>query len=78
MFLVVYIKKTLLQYVADVKKSTIPLGVLSMIGDKGAVMIQMTIFDKVWSFIGCHLASGPDLGHKRSEMFATALTSLSK
>ena len=39
MFLVVYIKKTLLQYVADVKKSTIPLGVLSMIGDKGAVMI---------------------------------------
>ena len=38
----------------------------------------MSLFDKVWSFMSCHLASGPDLGQKRSEMFATALTSLSK
>lgn len=49
-----------------------------MIGDKGAVMIQMTLFDKVWSFMSCHLASGPDFALKRSEMFASALSALSK
>ena len=41
-------------------------------------MIQISLLGKVWSFISCHLASGPDLGSKRSEMFATALTTLSK
>jgi hypothetical protein len=78
MFLVVFVRRNLMKHIKQVQKGSIPLGVLSMIGDKGAVMIQMTLLDKVWSFVSCHLASGPDLGSKRSEMFATALSALSR
>ena len=49
-----------------------------MIGDKGGILIQFTLLDKIFSFMNCHLASGPDLGFRRSEMFATALSALSK
>lgn len=39
MFLVVFVRRTLTTHVQQVKKCSIPLGVLSMIGDKGGIMI---------------------------------------
>lgn len=75
MFLVVFIHKNSLPQLKpqSIRTNYITLGVLNLIGNKGALLVQFTLHDRLWSFINCHLSCGPGKGDQRSDMMGTAL-----
>lgn len=42
----------------SVESNYITLGVMNIIGNKGALLLKFTLYDKTFSFINCHLVAG--------------------
>jgi len=61
----------------SVESNYITLGVMNIIGNKGALLLKFTLYDKTFSFINCHLVAGVLKGSQRCDMLGTALKGIS-
>lgn len=72
--MVAFIKQTDLKYLHGnpvVNYKT--MGIMGVVGNKGGVLIQFQLFDKVFSFINVHLVSGANKMNARCEMMSSIL-----
>ena len=60
MFLVAFIRKGdfLKLNPSSIQSNYITLGVMNLIGNKGALMLKFSLYNKSFSFINCHLVAG--------------------
>jgi hypothetical protein len=67
-FLTVWVKRGLRKCVQNLKVSTVGVGAMGYIGNKGAVSVSMSIYQTMFCFVCCHLAAGEKPGdvHKRN------------
>ena len=73
MFIVAFCHKKDAQRVHSVQTNSVALGVMNMVGNKGALLLQFSIYDRQMCFVNCHLESGAFKGRERLEMAANAL-----
>ncbi|CAO2834129.1 unnamed protein product [Amaranthus hypochondriacus] len=57
-FLTIWVRKGLRKRIQNLKVSTVGVGVMGYIGNKGAVSISMSIYQTLFCFICTHLTSG--------------------
>ncbi|KAL9245062.1 hypothetical protein vseg_018758 [Gypsophila vaccaria] len=57
-FLTVWVRKSLRKHIQNLKVSTVGVGALGYIGNKGAVSVSMSIYQTLFCFICTHLTSG--------------------
>lgn len=57
-FLTVWVRKGLRKHIQNLKVSTVGVGVMGYIGNKGSVSISMSIYQTLFCFICTHLTSG--------------------
>lgn len=57
-FLTIWVRKDLRKHIQNLKVSTVGVGVMGYIGNKGAVSISMSIYQTHFCFICTHLTSG--------------------
>ncbi|KAK9748720.1 hypothetical protein RND81_02G075700 [Saponaria officinalis] len=57
-FLTVWVRKSLRKHIQNLKVSTVGVGVMGYIGNKGAVSVSMSIYQTLFCFICTHLTSG--------------------
>ncbi|KAL2894459.1 Type IV inositol polyphosphate 5-phosphatase 3 [Bienertia sinuspersici] len=57
-FLTIWVRKDLRKHIQNLKVSTVGVGALGYIGNKGAVSISMSIYQSLFCFICTHLTSG--------------------
>nr|CAB3475979.1 unnamed protein product [Digitaria exilis] len=67
-FLTVWVKRGLRKCVQNLKVSTVGVGAMGYIGNKGAVSVSMSIYQTMFCFVCTHLAAGEKPGdvHKRN------------
>ncbi|RCV24980.1 hypothetical protein SETIT_5G129900v2 [Setaria italica] len=67
-FLTVWVRRGLRKCVQNLKVSTVGVGAMGYIGNKGAVSVSMSIYQTMFCFVCCHLAAGEKPGdvHKRN------------
>jgi hypothetical protein len=58
MFVVIFIKRSLLMEISNVKKTNLAKGKMNIIGNKGCVGYSFILRDRIFNFIGCHLKPG--------------------
>ena len=46
---------------------------MNMVGNKGGMLVQFQLYNKVFSFVNVHLVSGASKGDSRNEMMGTVL-----
>ncbi|GJY16265.1 type I inositol polyphosphate 5-phosphatase 8 [Tanacetum coccineum] len=61
-FLCVFVRKDLCQYVSDLKVSCVGRGIMGYLGNKGSISISMTLHRTTFCFVCTHLASGEKEG----------------
>ncbi|KAK9740798.1 hypothetical protein RND81_03G061100 [Saponaria officinalis] len=57
-FLTVWVRKNLRKHIQNLKVSTVGVGVMGYIGNKGSVSVSMSIYQTLFCFICTHLTSG--------------------
>ncbi len=57
LLLVIFVKDSIFSYVKDVRSSSIGVGIMGMMGNKGGIAIRMSLFDSSVCFICSHLAA---------------------
>ncbi|KAH9626053.1 hypothetical protein KSS87_000373 [Heliosperma pusillum] len=57
-FLTIWVRKSLRKHIQNLKVSTVGVGVMGYIGNKGAVSVSMSIYQTLFCFICTHLTSG--------------------
>jgi len=62
MFLVAFVHRNDVLRLHSVESNYITLGVMNIIGNKGALMLKFTLYDKTFSFVNCHLVAGVSKG----------------
>ena len=79
MFLVAFIRKDdfLRLNPNSVQSNYVPLGILGVIGNKGALMLKFTLYERNFCFINCHLVAGVSKGVARCDMMSDALKGIS-
>ncbi|CAO2205347.1 unnamed protein product [Urochloa humidicola] len=67
-FLTVWVRRGLRKCVQNVRVSTVGVGAMGYIGNKGAVSVSMSVYQTMFCFVCCHLAAGekPGDAHKRN------------
>ncbi|XP_043720152.1 type I inositol polyphosphate 5-phosphatase 1-like isoform X1 [Telopea speciosissima] len=67
-FLSIWVRRCLRRHIQNVKVSTVGVGVMGYIGNKGSVSVSMSIYQTLFCFICSHLTSGEKEGdkHKRN------------
>ncbi|XP_039846224.1 type IV inositol polyphosphate 5-phosphatase 3-like isoform X3 [Panicum virgatum] len=67
-FLTVWVRRGLRKCVQNLKVSTVGVGAMGYIGNKGAVSVSMSIYQTMFCFVCSHLAAGEKPGdvHKRN------------
>ncbi|KAK8510669.1 hypothetical protein V6N12_055595 [Hibiscus sabdariffa] len=67
-FLTIWVRKSLRRHIQNLKVSTVGVGVMGYIGNKGSVSVSMSIYQTLFCFICTHLTSGEKDGdeHKRN------------
>ncbi|KAL5227253.1 hypothetical protein ABZP36_015518 [Zizania latifolia] len=67
-FLTVWVRRGLRKCVHNVKVSTVGVGAMGYIGNKGSVSVSMSIYQTMFCFVCSHLAAGEKSGdlHKRN------------
>lgn len=75
MFLVAFVRKSDILRVNNLscQSNYIALGVMNLIGNKGALMLKFKFYERTFSFINCHLVAGTDKGTQRCDMMGAAL-----
>ncbi|XP_048226836.1 type IV inositol polyphosphate 5-phosphatase 3 isoform X2 [Ricinus communis] len=57
-FLTIWVRRSLRKHIQNVKVSTVGVGVMGYIGNKGAISVSMSIYQTLFCFICTHLTSG--------------------
>ncbi|XP_062099059.1 type IV inositol polyphosphate 5-phosphatase 3 isoform X2 [Humulus lupulus] len=57
-FLTIWVRRNLRRHIQNVKVSTVGVGVMGYIGNKGSVSVSMSIYQTMFCFICTHLTSG--------------------
>lgn len=57
-FLTVWVRRSLRRHIQNLKVSTVGVGVMGYIGNKGAVSVSMSIYQTLFCFVCTHLTSG--------------------
>ncbi|GLU16475.1 hypothetical protein SLE2022_329080 [Rubroshorea leprosula] len=57
-FLTIWVRRSLRRYIDNLKVSTVGVGVMGYIGNKGAISVSMSIYQTFFCFICTHLTSG--------------------
>ncbi|KAK3164077.1 hypothetical protein QOZ80_1AG0012380 [Eleusine coracana subsp. coracana] len=67
-FLTVWVRRGIRKCVQNLKVSTVGVGAMGYIGNKGAVSVSMSVYQTMFCFVCAHLASGEKPGdvHKRN------------
>ncbi|KAK8572181.1 hypothetical protein V6N12_028242 [Hibiscus sabdariffa] len=67
-FLTIWVRKSLRRHIQNLKVSTVGVGVMGYIGNKGSVSVSMSVYQTLFCFICTHLTSGEKDGdeHKRN------------
>ncbi|KAE8683403.1 Type I inositol 1,4,5-trisphosphate 5-phosphatase 1 [Hibiscus syriacus] len=67
-FLTIWVRKSLRRHIQNLKVSTVGVGVMGYIGNKGSVSVSMSMYQTLFCFICTHLTSGEKDGdeHKRN------------
>ncbi|KAE8714283.1 Type I inositol 1,4,5-trisphosphate 5-phosphatase 1 [Hibiscus syriacus] len=67
-FLTIWVRRSLRRHIQNLKVSTVGVGVMGYIGNKGSVSVSMSIYQTLFCFICTHLTSGEKNGdeHKRN------------
>jgi hypothetical protein len=67
-FLTVWVRRGLRKCVQNLKVSTVGVGAMGYIGNKGAVSVSMSVYQTMFCFVCSHLAAGEKPGdvHKRN------------
>lgn len=73
MFTVAFLKKQHAPFFKNPETNYLTLGVMNVVGNKGGLMLQFTLFDRTFNIINVHLTSGTGKAHKRAEMMANIL-----
>ncbi|KAJ6819801.1 type IV inositol polyphosphate 5-phosphatase 3-like isoform X3 [Iris pallida] len=61
-YLTIWVRRPLRKYVQNVKVSTVGVGIMGYIGNKGSVSVSMSIYQTPFCFICTHLSSGEKPG----------------
>ncbi|KAK9271416.1 hypothetical protein L1049_027006 [Liquidambar formosana] len=57
-FLTIWVRRSLRRHIQNLKVSTVGVGVMGYIGNKGSISISMSIYQTLFCFICTHLTSG--------------------
>ncbi|XP_075640596.1 type IV inositol polyphosphate 5-phosphatase 3 isoform X3 [Castanea sativa] len=57
-FLTIWVRRSLRRHIQNVKVSTVGVGVMGYIGNKGSVSVSMSIYQTLFCFICTHLTAG--------------------
>lgn len=57
-FLTIWVRRSLRRHIHNVKVSTVGVGVMGYIGNKGSISVSMSIYQTLFCFICTHLTSG--------------------
>ncbi|XP_057993474.1 type IV inositol polyphosphate 5-phosphatase 3 isoform X3 [Hevea brasiliensis] len=57
-FLTIWVRRSLRKYIQNLKVSTVGVGVMGYIGNKGSISVSMSIYQTLFCFICTHLTSG--------------------
>jgi hypothetical protein len=79
MFLVAFINRDdfIGLKVKSVLTNYLPMGLMNIIGNKGGLILQFNLYQKTFSFINVHLASGAKKSELRADMMSAALRGIS-
>ncbi|XP_024010001.1 type I inositol polyphosphate 5-phosphatase 1 isoform X2 [Eutrema salsugineum] len=64
-FLTVWVRRSLRKHIRNLSVSTVGVGVMGYIGNKGAVSVSMSVYQTPFCFVCTHLASGEKDGDYR-------------
>ncbi|KAJ0988051.1 hypothetical protein J5N97_006407 [Dioscorea zingiberensis] len=67
-FISIWVRRSLREHIQNLKVSTVGVGAMGFIGNKGAISVSMSIYQTLFCFICSHLTSGEKEGdgHKRN------------
>ncbi|KAJ9166854.1 hypothetical protein P3X46_021550 [Hevea brasiliensis] len=57
-FLTIWVRRSLRKYIQNLRVSTVGVGVMGYIGNKGSISVSMSIYETLFCFICTHLTSG--------------------
>lgn len=66
---VIYIKNEHFSMVSEISTEYVTLGILGVMGNKGAVAIRFKAYDSYFVFVNCHLAADPTMVDRRNQDF---------
>lgn len=64
-FLTIWVRRSLRKHIQNVKVSTVGVGAMGYIGNKGSIAVSMSIYQTQFCFICCHLTSGEKDGDEQ-------------
>ncbi|CAM0882421.1 unnamed protein product [Alopecurus aequalis] len=64
-FLTIWVRRSLRKRIQNVKVSTVGVGAMGYIGNKGSIAVSMSIYQTQFCFICCHLTSGEKDGDEQ-------------
>ncbi|KAJ6920311.1 type IV inositol polyphosphate 5-phosphatase 3-like isoform X1 [Populus alba x Populus x berolinensis] len=64
-FLTIWVRRSLRKHIQNVKVSTVGVGVMGYIGNKGSISVSMSIYQTSFCFVCTHLTSGEKDGDER-------------
>uniref|UniRef100_A0A0D9V4Z0 Inositol polyphosphate-related phosphatase domain-containing protein n=1 Tax=Leersia perrieri TaxID=77586 RepID=A0A0D9V4Z0_9ORYZ len=57
-FISIWVRRSLQKHIQNLKVSTVGVGAMGYIGNKGSIAVSMSIYQTLFCFICCHLTSG--------------------
>ncbi|KAM3350465.1 hypothetical protein ACQJBY_022927 [Aegilops geniculata] len=64
-FLTIWVRRSLRKRIQNVKVSTVGVGAMGYIGNKGSIAVSMSIYQTHFCFLCCHLTSGEKEGDEQ-------------
>ncbi|XP_044475691.1 type IV inositol polyphosphate 5-phosphatase 3-like isoform X4 [Mangifera indica] len=64
-FITVWVRRSLRRHIQNVRVSTVGVGVMGYIGNKGSISVSMSIYQTLFCFICAHLTSGEKEGDEQ-------------
>jgi len=77
MFLVAFVSKKDVLRLNSVETNLITLGVMNIIGNKGAMILKFNLYERTFLFLNSHLVAGAWKGTQRCDMMSDALKGIS-
>ncbi|CAL0328549.1 unnamed protein product [Lupinus luteus] len=68
-FITVWVRRSLRKHIQNLKVSTVGIGIMGYIGNKGSISVSMSIYQTLFCFICTHLTSGEKEGDEYKRNF---------